>query len=39
MTSFLTPGVNTLQLTSPQQSDCLSLVAVAANVPAAAPIG
>jgi len=38
MTSFLTPGVNTLQLTSPQQSDCLSLVAVAANVPAAAPI-
>jgi hypothetical protein len=39
MTSFLTPGANTLHLTSPFESDCLSLVAVAANVPAAAPIG
>jgi hypothetical protein len=38
MTSFLTPGANTLHLTSPLLSDCLSLVVVAANVPASAPV-
>jgi hypothetical protein len=36
--SFLAAGSNTVQVTSPQFSDCLSLVALAANVPASAPI-
>jgi hypothetical protein len=36
--SFLVAGSNTIQLTSPHFSDCLSLVALAANVPASAPI-
>ena len=35
--SFLAPGTNTIQVTSPIFGDCLSLVAVAANVPASAP--
>src|SRR5207248_4596868 len=37
ITSLLSAGSNTLQLTSGTNSDCLSLVTVAANVPAAAP--
>lgn len=35
--NLLTTGSNNLEVTSPQASDCLSLVAVAANVPASAP--
>jgi hypothetical protein len=37
LSGFLTPGPNTLTLTSALLSDCLSAVYVAANVPAAAP--
>ena len=37
ITSFLSPGSNTLHLTSALNSDCLSLVAMAANVPTSAP--
>ena len=36
--SFLVGGPNTIHLTSPHFSDCLSLVALAANTPASAPI-
>ena len=39
ITSFLSPGRNTLHLTTGTLEDCLSLVVAAANVPAAAPIG
>jgi hypothetical protein len=39
ITSFLSPGTNTLHLTTGTFEDCLSLVVAAANVPAAAPIG
>lgn len=35
--STLSTGSNTLQVTAPYASDCLSLVAVAANMPASAP--
>jgi len=35
--SFLTQGSNTLHLTSAANSDCLSLVVAAANMPASAP--
>jgi hypothetical protein len=35
--STLTTGSNTLQVTAPYVNDCLSLVAVAANMPASAP--
>ena len=38
MTSFLTPGSNDLHLTTGLASDCLSLVVMAANVPASAPV-
>jgi hypothetical protein len=37
MTSLLDTGPNTLHLTSAHNSDCLSLVVAAANVPASAP--
>jgi uncharacterized repeat protein (TIGR01451 family) len=36
ITSFLSPGPNTLQLTSGAADDCLSLVAAAINLPAGA---
>jgi len=38
MTSFLTAGSNDLNLTSGLANDCLSLVVMAANVPASAPV-
>jgi hypothetical protein len=38
ITSFLTPGSNDLHLTSGTSADCLSLVVLAANVPASAPV-
>ena len=37
--NLLTTGSNTLEVTSPAVGDCLSLVAVAANMPASAPVG
>jgi hypothetical protein len=39
ITNFLTQGTNNLHLTTGLASDCLSLVVLAANVPASAPIG
>jgi hypothetical protein len=39
MTSLLTAGTNTLHITSPLAGDCTSLVVVAADTPAQAPIG
>jgi len=36
--SFLVAGSNTVHVTSPHFSDCLSLVALAANTPASAPV-
>jgi hypothetical protein len=36
--TLLTTGANSLQVTSPLVTDCLSLVAVAANMPASAPL-
>jgi hypothetical protein len=38
ITSLLDPGSNTLNITSPANGDCLSLVVAMANVPAAGPI-
>jgi hypothetical protein len=38
ITSFLSPGTNTLHLTTGANQDCISAVVVAANVPSAAPI-
>jgi hypothetical protein len=38
ITSLLNPGSNTLNITSPADLDCLSLVVAMANVPAAGPI-
>jgi hypothetical protein len=40
ITSFLSPGANTLHLTTglAPGGDCLSAVVVAGNVPSAAPI-
>jgi hypothetical protein len=38
ITSLLDPGSNTLNITSPADGDCLSLVVAMANVPAAGPI-
>lgn len=38
ITSFLTPGTNTLHLTSPFANDCLSLVAITLSLPAGAAL-